>query len=104
LPKATLHRELPEVAADLVLIPIQPSPYDVSAAKEIVTLLEESPNDLEAAFIASRKIVDTAIAARRCRLPEYISLASPEGRYFAARRVRRATAPRAHRASDNRTQ
>jgi chromosome partitioning protein len=60
LPKATLHRELPEVAADyaytvidgppkvndvakaailaadLVLIPIQPSPYEVWARKEIV--------------------------------------------------------------------
>jgi chromosome partitioning protein len=85
LPKATLHRELPEVAADyaytvidgppkvndvakaailaadLVLIPIQPSPYEVWARKEIVRFLEESPNDLEAAFIVSRKIVGTAI-------------------------------------------
>jgi chromosome partitioning protein len=65
LPKKTLHRELPTVAADyshvlidgpprvnevarsailasdVVLIPVQPSPYDVWAAKEIVDLLSD---------------------------------------------------------------
>ena len=66
LPKASLHREIPilavdyqmvvidgpprvyEVArsailaSDVVLIPVQPSPYDVWAAKEIVDLLAEA--------------------------------------------------------------
>ena len=65
LPKATLHKELPKLAADydllvidgaprvydvarsaimasdVVLIPVQPSPYDVWAAKEIVDLVTD---------------------------------------------------------------
>jgi chromosome partitioning protein len=88
LPKATLHKELPLMesdydvliidgsprvydvarsaimASDLVLIPVQPSPYDVWAAKEIVDLLEEvSPfkENLKYGFIINRKIVNTAI-------------------------------------------
>lgn len=51
-------------AADMVLIPVQPSPYDVWAAKEIVELINEvwihKPN-LKAAFVINRKIVNTAI-------------------------------------------
>lgn len=51
-------------SADLVLIPVQPSPYDVWSAKEIVDLVEETtpfaPN-LKAAFVVNRKIVNTAI-------------------------------------------
>lgn len=88
LPKPTLHRELPKVATDyahvvidgpprvydvarsailaseLVIIPVQPSPYDVWAAKEIVDLLKEASsfNDsLKSAFTINRKIVNTAI-------------------------------------------
>jgi chromosome partitioning protein len=88
LPKAVLHKELPSLASDystvfidgpprvynvsrsaimasdLVLIPVQPSPYDVWAAKEIVDLLHEAvihtPN-LKSAFVINRKIVNTAI-------------------------------------------
>jgi chromosome partitioning protein len=65
LPRATLHKEIgnftkdydhiiidgpPRVtdlarsaimAADLVLIPVQPSPYDVWAAEEVVTLIHD---------------------------------------------------------------
>jgi chromosome partitioning protein len=52
------------MASDLVLIPVQPSPYDVWAAKEIVDLLHEAsvfkPN-LKSAFVINRKIVNTAI-------------------------------------------
>lgn len=52
------------LAADLVLIPVQPSPLDVWAAKEIVDLIGEAtvfkPN-LKASFVISRKIVNTAI-------------------------------------------
>jgi chromosome partitioning protein len=52
------------LAADVVLIPITPSPYDVWAAKEIVDLISEAsvfkPN-LKSAFVISRRIVNTAI-------------------------------------------
>jgi chromosome partitioning protein len=88
LPKASLHRELttlaknydhvvidgpPRVydvarsaimAADLVVIPVQPSPYDVWAAKEIVDLLREASGfkeKLKIAFTINRKIANTAI-------------------------------------------
>lgn len=88
LPKASLHREIPilavdyqmvvidgpprvyEVArsailaSDVVLIPVQPSPYDVWAAKEIVDLLAEAVSfneNLKSAFVINRKIVNTAI-------------------------------------------
>ena len=88
IPKSTIHRDLPTLAAayhwtfidgpprvydvarsaimaaDLVIIPIQPSPYDVWSAKEIVDLVTEAtvmkPN-LKAAFAINRKIVNTAI-------------------------------------------
>ena len=88
LPKPSLHKELQSLAknydhvvidgpprvydvarsaimaADLVLIPVQPSPYDVWAAKEIVVLLEEASSfkdKLKIAFAINRKIVNTAI-------------------------------------------
>lgn len=88
LPKKTLHREIPTIAADydyavidgaprvydvarsaimasdLVLIPVQPSPYDVWAAKEIVDLLSDVSafkDNLKQAFVINRKIVNTAI-------------------------------------------
>lgn len=88
LPKATLHKELPKLAADydlllidgaprvydvarsailasdIVLVPVQPSPYDVWAAKEIVDLLvevQEFKENLKRAFVINRKIVNTAI-------------------------------------------
>jgi len=88
LPKPVLHRELPALAggrdhividgppqvadvtrsailaADLVLIPVQPSPLDVWGARAVVELLGEAtvmkPN-LKSAFAVSRKIVNTAI-------------------------------------------
>lgn len=88
LPKASLHRELTNLAkdydhvvidgpprvydvarsaimaADLVLIPVQPSPYDVWAAKEIVDLLQQASgfkDKLKIAFTINRKIANTAI-------------------------------------------
>ena len=88
LPKAILHKELPKMesdydfiiidgsprvydvarsalmASDIVLIPVQPSPYDVWAAKEIVDLLEDIKpfkENLKNAFVINRKIVNTAI-------------------------------------------
>lgn len=88
LPRDTLHREIaalaepyewviidgpPRVhtvaksaiaASDMVIIPVQPSPYDVWAAKEIVDLITEVrviKDHLKAAFAINRKIAGTAI-------------------------------------------
>ncbi len=88
LPKASIHKELPALAADfdmvvidgpprvydvaraaimasdLVLIPVQPSPYDVWAAKEVVDLINEATvyrPELKRAFVINRKIVNTAL-------------------------------------------
>lgn len=52
------------IAADIVLIPVQPSPYDVWAAKEIIELLSEASvfkEKQKSAFVINRKIVNTAI-------------------------------------------
>ncbi len=52
------------IAADVVLIPVQPSPYDVWAAREIVDLLNEASvfkENQKSAFVINRKIVNTAI-------------------------------------------
>jgi chromosome partitioning protein len=86
--KPTLHRELPALAknydvvvidgpprvnelaraailaSDMVLIPVQPSPYDVWAAAETVQLIREARiyrEDLRAGFVINRKITNTAI-------------------------------------------
>jgi chromosome partitioning protein len=88
MPKPTLHTELPKLASnydvlivdgpprvsavarsaimasDIVLIPVQPSPYDVWAAKEIVDLLidvKPFKEGIKSAFVINRKIVNTAI-------------------------------------------
>jgi len=88
LPTKNLHRELPAhasnyeyiiidgpprvneiarsaiMAADVVLVPVQPSPYDIWAAKEIVDLLNEAhvyKETQKSAFVINRKIVNTAI-------------------------------------------
>ena len=52
------------MAADMVLIPVQPSLYDVWPAKEITDLLQEAAvfkENLKSVFIINRKIVNTAI-------------------------------------------
>jgi chromosome partitioning protein len=88
LDRPTLHRDLPElarnfdhvvidgpprvselarsaiIAADLVVIPVQPSPYDVWAASEIINLIKEASvfkEKLKSVFVINRKIVNTAI-------------------------------------------
>jgi chromosome partitioning protein len=88
LPKATLHRDVPDLAkdydhviidgapqvsditrsaimaSDFVLIPVQPSPLDVWAAADTVRLVQEASiykAGLIAAFAVSRRIVGTAI-------------------------------------------
>ncbi|OPH84352.1 ParA family partition ATPase [Nitrobacter vulgaris] len=87
--KPTLHKELPDMAADydvviidgaprvselarsailasdIVIIPVQPSPYDVWAAAETVRLVEEARQireNLQSVFVVNRKIVNTALA------------------------------------------
>jgi chromosome partitioning protein len=86
--KPTLHREMPDIAqdydtvlidgaprvndlgraailaSDIVVIPVQPSPYDVWAAADTVTLIREAQQfkeKLKAAFAINRKIAKTAI-------------------------------------------
>jgi chromosome partitioning protein len=88
MPKPTIHREIDKLAepfdavvidgpprvtdlarsaimaADLVLIPVQPSPYDVWASNEIVGLVKEAAiykPALKYAFTINRKIVNTSI-------------------------------------------
>ena len=99
LPKTNLHREVPAharnythvvidgpprvnalarsaiLAADRILIPVQPSPYDVWAAREIVELIGEAhafTDRLTSAFVINRKIGKTAIGrAVRAALATY---------------------------------
>ncbi|CAN7691194.1 AAA family ATPase [Rhizobium sp. LjRoot30] len=86
--RATLHRDLPDIAkdyqvviidgaprvnelgraailaSDLVLIPVQPSPYDIWAAAETVNLIREAQQfkpGLRGLFVINRKIANTAI-------------------------------------------
>ena len=86
--KPTLHRDLPRLArdydivvldgaprvndlgrsailaSDYVLIPVQPSPYDVWAAAETIQLIREAQilkEGLKAAFVVNRRIARTAI-------------------------------------------
>lgn len=86
--KPTLHKDLPELASDydvviidgaprvndlgraailasdIVLIPVQPSPYDVWASADTVQLIKEAQQykeNLKAVFIINRRIVNTAI-------------------------------------------
>lgn len=88
LDRPTIHRDLPEMAAnydhvvidgpprvselarsaiaaaDVVLIPVQPSPYDVWSAQEIIDLCKEASvfkENLKSVFVINRKIVNTAI-------------------------------------------
>lgn len=88
LPRPTIHRELPSIAegfdhvlidgpprvtdlarstilaSDLVLIPVQPSPYDIWAADEIVKLIAEAivfKETIKSCFVINRKIANTAI-------------------------------------------
>ncbi len=89
MPTSTLHRDLPSIAADydlvvidgaprvnelgraaimasdLVIVPVQPSPYDVWAAADTVQLIREAQvfkADLKCAFAISRKVANTVIA------------------------------------------
>lgn len=52
------------MASDLVVIPVQPSPYDIWAAEEVVKLIDEArvyKENLKSVFVINRKITNTAI-------------------------------------------
>ena len=52
------------LACELVVIPVQPSPYDIWAAQDTVKLVREASvykNKVKAALAINRKIVNTAI-------------------------------------------
>jgi chromosome partitioning protein len=52
------------MASDLVMIPVQPSPYDIWAADEVVKLIDEArvyKENLKSVFAVNRKIANTAI-------------------------------------------
>ena len=52
------------LAADMLVIPVQPSPYDVWAAEETLKLVEEATvhkDSRKSVFAINRKIVNTAI-------------------------------------------
>lgn len=88
MPRPVVHKELPALsegydhvvidsppsvhavsksiiaAVDVIVIPIQPSPYDIWAAEDVLTLIKEAAvfNDsLKIAFAINRKIANTAI-------------------------------------------
>jgi chromosome partitioning protein len=88
MPKPTLHKDMPSIssdydmviidgsprvselgraaimASDLVVIPVQPSPYDVWASADTVKLIKEAQqfkDNLRGVFVINRKIVNTAI-------------------------------------------
>jgi len=88
MPKPTLHKDMPSIArdydmviidgaprvselgraaimaSDLVVIPVQPSPYDVWASADTVQLIKEAQQfkaKLQAVFVINRKIANTAI-------------------------------------------
>ena len=52
------------MSSDLVLIPVQPSPFDVWAASDVVKLVTEAQiykSNLKSAFVINRRIQNTAI-------------------------------------------
>jgi chromosome partitioning protein len=99
LSRETLHQEVPQIArhaehviidgpprvtalarsailaSDLVIVPVQPSPYDVWACNDIVSLITEAKifkPGLRAAFVVNRRIVGTVIGRDvRTALGEY---------------------------------
>jgi chromosome partitioning protein len=63
-PRVTALARSALLAADLVLIPVQPSPYDVWASSDIVALVTEAlvfRPLLQAAFVVNRRVSRTVI-------------------------------------------
>jgi len=121
LPRATVHKEIGQIgqgydhiiidgpprvtdlarsaimAADVVLIPVQPSPYDIWAADEVVKLIDEArvyKDGLKSAFVVNLKIANTAIGRSAGRIPG----ACPGGQHHPARDFRRSCGPGSGRA------
>jgi chromosome partitioning protein len=52
------------MAADIILIPVQPSPYDIWAAQDVIEIIKEASvfkENLKSVFVINRKIANTAI-------------------------------------------
>jgi chromosome partitioning protein len=63
-PRVTALARSAILAAEVVLIPVQPSPYDVWASAEVVSLVTEAlifKPTLRAAFVVNRAVVRTVI-------------------------------------------
>jgi len=63
-PRVTALTRSALLAADVVVIPVQPSPYDVWASAEVVALVNEARffrSTLRAVFVINRRIVRTVI-------------------------------------------
>ena len=63
-PRVTALARSAVLASDLVLVPVQPSPYDVWASAEIVALIAEArifKPSLRAAIVVNRRVVGTVI-------------------------------------------
>jgi chromosome partitioning protein len=90
LPKETLHRELAPisldydwvvvdgpprvskiarsavVASDLIIVPVQPSPFDIWAAEDVEQIIDECSTlkpDLATRFLVNRLVLNTTLAA-----------------------------------------
>jgi chromosome partitioning protein len=90
VPKPTLHREIPNlrkgfetividgaprvnelarsaiIASDLVLIPVQPSPFDVWAAQDIIDIINEAiitRPEIQSRFVINRRFPNTTLGA-----------------------------------------
>ena len=90
VPKPTLHREIPNlrkgfetividgaprvnelarsaiIASDLVLIPVQPSPFDVWAAQDIIDIINEAiitRPEIKSRFVINRRFPNTTLGA-----------------------------------------
>lgn len=88
LDRPTIHRDLPAIAksyshvvidgpprvsdlarsaimaSNIVLIPVQPSPYDIWATEKVISLIKEASvykDWLKSVFVVNRKIVNTSI-------------------------------------------
>src|SRR3546814_542691 len=93
------------LAADYVLIPVQPSPYDLWASAEMVALVREAQvfrPTLQAAFVINRRVSTTVIGreARRALAEQSLPALRAEVRQrivfadsVAAGRLARETAP-----------
>ena len=124
LAKPVLHRDLPAMsadydsviidgaprsyevarsaiaAADMVLIPVQPSGADFWASRETVNLVNESRGFKEtqkSAFVVSRRIGRSVLSREIGDAPSRVRLANPGGQHRAARDLRRSHDSRADR-------